>query len=329
MKISIAMATFNGETYLREQLDSLAAQTLLPDELVISDDGSTDSTVNVAAAFAHHAPFPVRITRNNRNLGFTRNFENAILQCRGELIFLCDQDDVWFPEKIATVVDAFADKAEIMVVTSNQIITNSNLSHQGVTMADNLRRIGARQDANVLGCCTALRAKWAQALFPMPGATTVNGRRKLPTFDGWINEISTYLGRRRIIDRPLQYYRRHGANVSNAALHEPISIGLTTLISNRKRRAPIDEWQARIEVLEQYRMWIEQQSPAIAEKGFGTTAVALRQIDHEKNSIEARISIYDHPLPARFASVCALFVRGGYRYFHGLKSALYDLVRAS
>ncbi|HJS91190.1 MAG TPA: glycosyltransferase family 2 protein [Steroidobacteraceae bacterium] len=103
MRISIAMATYNGERYVREQLESLGAQTRMPDELVVRDDGSTDGTVEILRAFARAAPFPVRVYPGECNLGYTRNFLEAARLCTGDWIAFCDQDDVWLPEKLATI----------------------------------------------------------------------------------------------------------------------------------------------------------------------------------------------------------------------------------
>lgn len=98
--VSVAMCTYNGSRFLREQLDSIAQQTRLPDELVICDDASTDETPEIVSAFAAAAPFRVRFVRNERSIGSSRNFEQAILLCKGDYIALCDQDDWWFPHKI-------------------------------------------------------------------------------------------------------------------------------------------------------------------------------------------------------------------------------------
>lgn len=101
LSISVAMCTYNGSAFLQEQLDSIAAQTRLPDELVICDDGSSDSTVDIVERFAHGVSFRVQLFRNPQNLGSTRNFEQAMRLCTGDLIALSDQDDVWMPEKLA------------------------------------------------------------------------------------------------------------------------------------------------------------------------------------------------------------------------------------
>jgi glycosyltransferase involved in cell wall biosynthesis len=101
--ISVAMATYNGETYLDEQLDSLAAQTRPPDELVVRDDGSEDGTVDVLHAFARRASFRVEVLAGGPRLGYAQNFMAASRACSGDLVFFADQDDLWRPTKLARV----------------------------------------------------------------------------------------------------------------------------------------------------------------------------------------------------------------------------------
>src|SRR5690242_1846918 len=100
LRISVAMCTFNGARFLPEQLESITAQTRLPDELVICDDRSADESLEIIRAFLDRPPFTVRLEINERNLGSTKNFEKAIGLCQGEIIALADQDDVWFPQKL-------------------------------------------------------------------------------------------------------------------------------------------------------------------------------------------------------------------------------------
>ena len=105
-RISVALCTYNGEAYLGEQLASIAAQDLPPGELVVCDDASTDRSAEIVARFAAGAPFPVRFQVNARNLGSRANFEQAIRLCRGRLIALADQDDVWLPPKLRRLSEA-------------------------------------------------------------------------------------------------------------------------------------------------------------------------------------------------------------------------------
>lgn len=101
MKISVALCTYNGTNFLREQLASIATQTLLPAELVVCDDGSEDATNAIVREFASSAPFPVHFYVNPLNLGVTANFSKAVELCGGDLIAFSDQDDVWLPHKLA------------------------------------------------------------------------------------------------------------------------------------------------------------------------------------------------------------------------------------
>ena len=94
-RLSIAMCTYNGARFLSEQLESIAVQTRLPDELIVCDDRSTDGSVEIIRNFALHAPFEIRLEINTNNLGSTKNFEKAIGLCKGEIIALADQDDVF------------------------------------------------------------------------------------------------------------------------------------------------------------------------------------------------------------------------------------------
>jgi len=106
-KISVAMTTYNGRLFLKEQLDSIAAQSRQVDELTVCDDGSADNTVGILNEFKESAPFPVRIAVNEKNLRCAKNFEKAISLCGGDIIFLCDQDDVWLPNKVSIIEKMF------------------------------------------------------------------------------------------------------------------------------------------------------------------------------------------------------------------------------
>ena len=106
--VSVALCTYNGTRYLKDQIDSIASQTRVPHELVVCDDCSSDDTVKILEAFASRAPFPVRLSVNPTNLGSTKNFAQAIALCRGDIIALCDQDDVWHPAKLERLASVFA-----------------------------------------------------------------------------------------------------------------------------------------------------------------------------------------------------------------------------
>jgi glycosyltransferase involved in cell wall biosynthesis len=105
-KISIAMATYNGSRFIRQQLDSFSRQSLLPSELIVCDDGSDDSTLSILSDFSRSAPFRVEIVRNSERLGHTANFLQAAHMCQGDLIAFSDQDDEWLPQKLSRIRQA-------------------------------------------------------------------------------------------------------------------------------------------------------------------------------------------------------------------------------
>ena len=125
--VSVALATYHGESFLAAQLRSLEEQTLRPAELVVCDDRSSDGTVEVLRDFAANASFPVTIHVNDQRLGWRANFMKAAGLCTSELIALCDQDDVWYPAKLRTMSALFDDPEVI-------------LAHHGADLIDAVRR---------------------------------------------------------------------------------------------------------------------------------------------------------------------------------------------
>src|SRR5579872_584318 len=141
MRLSVALCTYNGAAYLPSQLESIAAQERLPDELVATDDCSTDDTLEILEAFAATAPFPVRISRNVANLGFAQNFARAISLCDGDLIALCDQDDVWMPARLGATEAVLAEDADVGLVCSDAELVDADLRPTGETL---LGRLGLK-----------------------------------------------------------------------------------------------------------------------------------------------------------------------------------------
>jgi glycosyltransferase involved in cell wall biosynthesis len=125
LTISIAMTTFNGATYLEEQLDSLLGQQHLPAELVVGDDGSEDETLSILERFARKAPFPILVHRNPSRLGFRANFIHTAERCRGELITFCDQDDIWRADNLAKVAACFEDPDVLLTFHNARIVDQS------------------------------------------------------------------------------------------------------------------------------------------------------------------------------------------------------------
>jgi glycosyltransferase involved in cell wall biosynthesis len=215
--VSIALCTFNGEPFLRRQLESFSQQTVLPAELVVSDDRSTDETVDILTSFARDAPFDVRLLVNPVNLGSTKNFERALAECRSELIALSDQDDVWHPSKIERTVKEFCEAPETgLVFTDARIVGAGGEPYgygvweaQGFTKREirTARRGGLvdvlfRHDV-ATGATMVLRRAMLERLLPIPSEWV---------HDAWIALISACLAPAVAVDEALIDYRQHGKN---------------------------------------------------------------------------------------------------------------------
>ena len=145
--ISVALCTFNGEKFLEKQLQSLAAQTYPISQLVVFDDSSNDSTHQILTAFKANCGFPVDIHINRQNLGVVGNFQKAISECTGDLIALADQDDVWLPEKLTTVVGQFTRAPDCGYVFSDAELVDDKGHDLGMTLWQSIGFDALRQTA--------------------------------------------------------------------------------------------------------------------------------------------------------------------------------------
>lgn len=127
MKLSVALCTYNGEQFIEEQISSILNQTCKVDEIVVCDDCSTDGTVEIIKRIAEcNVDSNIRIIINEKNLGVCANFERAVYECSGDIIFLSDQDDVWYPHKVKTIVDWFEKNPDKSVVFTDADLVDSN-----------------------------------------------------------------------------------------------------------------------------------------------------------------------------------------------------------
>lgn len=216
--VSVAMATYNGERFLQEQLDSLARQTLLPCELVVCDDGSTDGTLAILEKFAREAPFPVRIFRNEVRLGYGPNFLRAASLCSGELIAFCDQDDVWLEEKLARCSDLIFSTDSNLVIHSGMVVDERlkplgtlTASARRPTQLDSCARGGWRSLGYRIAMCAGFTFVFRSRLLRvMPPAPPVAGPGV--GHEPWLLFAAEATGRVFLIPDALALYRQHGSN---------------------------------------------------------------------------------------------------------------------
>lgn len=219
MRLSVAMCTYNGARYLPEQLASLAAQTRPPDELVVCDDCSTDGTRELLEEFKAQAAFCVRLYFNEQNLGLLQNFAKAISLCVGDVIALCDQDDVWLPEKLSRIEFEFAAAPDVGMVFSDLEVVGEDLQPLGFTswqsgwvefgqQEQELFKQGKALDVLltrtiITGAGAAFRREFVELVLPFPEVS------KTFLHDYWIGLMIATVARLVPVSEPLVKYRVH------------------------------------------------------------------------------------------------------------------------
>ena len=205
--ITVCLATFNGSNYVGEQLRSVLEQLGPDDEVVVSDDGSTDGTLTVITRLDDSR---LRLLNGSGRLGVVRNFERALLAARGDIIFLCDQDDVWLPGKVERCQAALADCP--LVVTDCTVVDGELKPLSPSFFAMRNSRPGILHNLwknSYLGCCMAFRRELLQHALPFP--------KRIPMHDMWLGMIAETRGGTCFMPVPLLLYRRHSGNASDTA----------------------------------------------------------------------------------------------------------------
>ncbi len=204
--VSVAMATYNGERFLPEMLESLAAQTRLPDELVVRDDASEDGTVGILHAFARRVPFRVEVISGGPRLGYAQNFVAASRACSGHVIFFADQDDHWRPAKIATVAQQVR-RRRPQAVFHDFALAAEDGTPVTASYYDLLAERGFPPVAALKGCSMAITRGFVDTWgWPPPDAPV--------SHDFWVALLSTAFGQRRNLPEPLIDHRLHQHNAS-------------------------------------------------------------------------------------------------------------------
>jgi glycosyltransferase involved in cell wall biosynthesis len=320
-QISVAMCTYNGSRYLAEQLESIATQTRLPCELVICDDRSSDSTHEIVRKFAETAPFEVRLIVNPENLGstkkgVTRNFEKASGLCSGEFIAMCDQDDVWLPEKLEKLASALESKPGAGAVFSNARIIDSQSRPTGATLSEangftqgEDERLKGGQVLPVLlsmtkvyGCTLMVRAELLRKMLPVPSSWW---------FDAWVACMSAVVMGLEYVPEPLFCYRVHPT--------QQVGASVATLSERMKnlRSSAQDYWKDSEPQLKELYERLEQLGDARMEP-------YLRYLRGRLALLMMRASLPENRL-LRMGKILPQ-AQNYHRYFNGWKSIVKDLV---
>ena len=204
--ISVALAAYKGEKYIYEQIKSILPQLGKGDEIIVSDDKPGGATEKIVRRMMEKDK-RIRYVEG-KGKGVVSNFVNALWHCKGDKIFLCDQDDVWLPDKVKLVMREFEKGADLVV--HNAYVTDKNLR---ITDYSFFEIRGSRKGVvrniiknSYMGCCMAFDKKMIEKIMPMP--------RAIPMHDQWIGLICNIYGKVVFLDQPLIYHRVHGKNAT-------------------------------------------------------------------------------------------------------------------
>lgn len=211
--ISVCIATFNGELYIKEQLDSILPQITDNDEIIISDDSSTDRTLKIIEEYSERY-HNIKILPNQTFHSAIFNFQNALQHATGDVIFLCDQDDVWLPNKVNVMIKALSNND---LVVSDCVIVDKNLN---IIYPSFFKRVSSQSGFlknliknSFIGCCMAFRKEVLNYILPFP--------KNLISHDMWIGLMVELYGKTHFINQPLLLYRKHGNNVTDSGGKSP------------------------------------------------------------------------------------------------------------
>ncbi len=327
-RISVALCTFNGAQFVGQQLESILNQSRLPDELIICDDASTDDTIDIVGSIAAGRLSTIHIIQNEKRLGCVKNFEKAIKYTTGDIIFLSDQDDVWFKEKIFTMMSPFVESDEVGLVYSDAILTNTVLKPTGHTL------FGCRKKMKLLekrlphqmvrgvginGCTMAFRSCLKDFVLPIFESEGWG-------HDHWIAFIAYAVMDSSPIDKPLMYYRRHAHNSGN----DPFLDGgwVNTWVTGLKAAGTADYAKDRYrwEVMLQRLIEIAKKQSLLPEN---RTRLSKFITECEQRLEFARVREHAKQISRikRIYPLLHCFLKGHYhRYLRGMKSFLKDVL---
>ncbi len=325
LSISVALCTYNGAAYLPAQLRSLAEQSRLPDELVVSDDRSTDDTAGIVEAFAQRAPFLVRLVRQPVNLGSTQNFAAAMALCQGDCLALCDQDDVWLPDKLAIALAFLAEHPRCLALFTDATVVDETLRpvaegaslwgrlslHEPVLrrLSDPGQALDALAGGNLItGATLVIRRELAALALPIP----VDLPDKL-IHDGWLALVAAALGGLDCVPRQTMLYRQHDKQQVG------VGAGARTSRVSRNRQERFGPVAANM-----------QKVHALLVKRVGQVAVpgALEKLARQAAFFQHRAAL-PRPRRERVRRVWDEFRHGNYRRYcqRPVLAALSDIVR--
>ncbi len=319
MKISIVMTVYNGEKYLQYQIDSFLSQTKLPDEIIIADDCSSDKTLEILKTYEKNNIVDFKIYRNQTNMGFTKNFENAITKSTGDIILLSDQDDVWYNEKIETLVKKFKENPNTLLIIHDADLVNENLEKSNLSAISQINSGFSNTDVFITGALTAFNKSLIKYFIPFP--------KNLLGHDGYMHFVARNLGVRMVIKNKLQMIRRHSTNTSDWVASSLKKINKFDVIKKQffsKREENYNDRLDQVEHLIKIITKIENEDNFFSDD---LLKKSLKNLNLEKKALQKRNEFQNKNFIEKKLIAFELLFKNQYKYFNGIWSFLRDIIR--
>jgi len=310
--LSVAMCTYNGSRYVGIQIDSILGQTMPIDELIVSDDGSTDETIDIIREKFSKIDTPRLIILQGERLGITRNFERALSACNGDILFLCDQDDVWLPNKVEIFVHFMEEHPDVLLAFSDARLVDAEAHDLGTSQFEMVRL-----SKHLIRSLTGSSPLTALLRRNVVTGATVALRRDLlvfarPFVNGWLHDewlaiCAAAKGRLGVIQEPLIQYRQHSNNqcgMRPSGLQEKLSAAMQSKSSSQST------------------MRLERLLERLGEAEPSVHKHIRRALEFER----ARIHSNQGRLQRVFCVLKLLALGGYFRYADGFRSIAKDLL---
>ena len=319
MKISVVMTVYNGEKYLLEQMDSILNQSYLPNEIIISDDCSNDRTMNLLEKYNNNKNIEIKIYKNEKNLGFTKNFEKAIFKSTGDLVFLSDQDDVWYKNKIETIINKFNENPDINLIIHDADLVDANLKKTNITKISQVKSGFKNTDVLITGALSVFKKDLLKYILPFP--------QDLLGHDGYIHFIAKNLGSRLVINDNLQMLRRHTGNTSDWVASSLKKINQLDVFKSQFLSKRAKNYNDRLVIVDRAMTLIktlQKENNNFSEIILNKSLVNLKK---EREALEKRNSLEGKSFFKKKIIAFELLLKNQYVYFNGIKSFIRDLIR--
>lgn len=321
MTSTVVLATFNGARFIGEQLQSILGNSILPDELLVVDDGSIDGTLDLVEELLRdrHDQIQIRIEKNTSRLGASRTFIKGARLATSDVIFFCDQDDVWSPEKISRSLSKLESSGADMVHCDGEI-TDEKLQPTGRTIFSTRKHdisIGAKRpmlqvviNPDVKGCTMALRRSFVQEVLAVEGPQPWDKWGH----DHWLALFAFGTGKVAVIKEKLLFHRFHGSNTSGATAFDPMRFSHLKKWMQKSKTEKGSKLQDRYLIAKHY-----------AERLPGLRPDLLRSLDQAIDLCRQRDGVRRSNLVVRPFKATKLLLQGVYSHFNGLWTMMRDI----